>query len=457
MAKTADPPHDKGLAADHHSPKPEEIRCQLGIVLESPAFHGSKRCQRFLEYVCLKSLAGETGALKERTVAIEVFGRQPQSDLAEDTIVRVGAREVRKRLAQYYVTPQGETAHIRIDLPSGAYAPDFRYANARKVNAAAVIAPRVESKPPRRWRRWAALAAGCATLASLAAIVVARRTPVSPNELAFRQFWDPVFRSPDPLLLAVAHPIVYHASLRALKMSEARLPPQAVEAQRPIQLPPNELNGSDMVPVFNQYVGFGDLVTATEVSAMLARNSKNVRVRMASGIEFADLRQAQTLLIGAVTNRWTMELQQSWRFQFGRTPELKSEITDTMGPRDGSTGIRRHWSIPARDDGSAPEDYMLLCRIHSSVTGSLVIVAAGLKQFGPEAAGRLLTDSDQFGGILRKLPTGWDSKNLQIVLHAKVIGNAAAQPEVVAWHLWPSQGNSVAAQPRSSPRGPETR
>ena len=109
------------------SPQPDEIRRQLQQVLASPAFHGSKRCQQFLEYVCAKSLAGEVGALKERSVAVEVFGRPPHIDLGEDTIVRVGAREVRKRLAQYYATAEGSLSEIRIDLPSGSYAPEFHY------------------------------------------------------------------------------------------------------------------------------------------------------------------------------------------------------------------------------------------------------------------------------------------------------------------------------------------
>ena len=64
-----------------------------------------------------------------------------------------------------------------------------------------------------------------------------------------------------------------------------------------------------------------------------------------------------------------------------------------------------------------------------------MLAAAGVKQFGTEAAGRLLTDPDQLNAILRSLPSGWESKNLQIVLHTKVIGNTTAQPEVVAWHV----------------------
>src|SRR6266581_1986038 len=106
MSKTASHGRDSGAVSERSTPSPEAVRRQLQNILASPAFHGSKRCQQFLEYVCDKFLEGQPGALKERTIAVEVFGRHPDSDLAEDTIVRVGAREVRKRLAQYYVSPE---------------------------------------------------------------------------------------------------------------------------------------------------------------------------------------------------------------------------------------------------------------------------------------------------------------------------------------------------------------
>ena len=130
MFKTEIPSRDLGVSPGRATPAAEEIRRQLRNILASPVFHGSKRCQQFLEHVCEKALSGEAGALKERMIAIEVFGRQPQTELGEDTIVRVGAREVRKRLAQYYVTPEGAAAEVRIDLPPGSYSPDFRYVTA---------------------------------------------------------------------------------------------------------------------------------------------------------------------------------------------------------------------------------------------------------------------------------------------------------------------------------------
>jgi hypothetical protein len=408
----------------------------LQQILASPVFHGSKRCQQFLEYVCVKSLAGENGALKERTVAVEVFGRPPHIDLGEDTIVRVGAREVRKRLAQYYMTTEGALAEIRIDLPSGSYAPEFRYvAAAPEREVPPPVAPpavAIVEAPPVQSNRKLIVWGTVGTVVAIAALVVTRLLAPGPNTEAFQRFWEPVFRSNEPLLIAMAHPIVYHPSGRALKLSEQNLPPQDIPMQRPIQVAPKELNGSDLVPVLNQYIGFGDMVAANEVTSMLARKSHMVRVRLASNIEFADLRNVQTLLIGAVTNRWTLEMQQAWRFRFNWTPDTRAVIVDTQATPEGS----RHWSIVSNDDGSAPEDYILVCRIHSPSTGGWLMVGAGLKQFGTEAAGRLLADPDQLGAILRKLPTGWESKNLQLVLHARVIRNTPALPDVVASYVW---------------------
>ena len=447
MSKSVTTGHEVSVAREP-APQPDEIRRQLQQILVSPVFHGSKRCQQFLEYVCMKSLAGEAGALKERTVAVEVFGRPPHIDLGEDTIVRVGAREVRKRLAQYYVTPEGAHSEIRIDLPSGSYAPEFRYVAVPAERDAApvvpatpapvvapaspielpAIAPAPSTGKSHTWMLWG----GVVGTLAIIALVVARLLAPGPNADAFLRFWDPVFRSREPLLIAMAHPIVYHPSARALKLSEKNLPAQEIPMQRPIQVAPKDLDATDLVTVQNQYVGFGDMIAANEVTAMLGRKSRPVKVRLASTLEFADLRNVQTLLIGAVTNRWTMEMQQTWRFRFSWTPGTRTVIVDTQAPPESG----RQWSIVAQDDGSAPEDYILVCRVRSQSTGGWLMVGAGLKQFGTEAAGRLLADPEQLGAILRKLPAGWEAKNLQLVLHAKVIRNTPALPDVVASYVW---------------------
>jgi hypothetical protein len=52
-------------------------------------------------YIVEHSLAASDGSLRERIIGIEVFGRSPDYDTAEDPGVRLRAADVRKRLAQY--------------------------------------------------------------------------------------------------------------------------------------------------------------------------------------------------------------------------------------------------------------------------------------------------------------------------------------------------------------------
>ena len=437
MAETANHLREASSDGEPNSPSPEEIRRQLRNILESPVFHGSKRCKQFLEYICEKTLSGEAETLKERTIAVEVFGRPPHSDLGEDTIVRVGAREVRKRLAQYYVTSEGLAAEVHIDLLPGSYAPEFKHACAAKdvqvkVHDATPSGLVLVPDQPALRRRIVLSVSAVLLLAAAAVLLVLKGTGTSND--GYARFWEPVFASDDPMLLAVANPLVYHPSARATRLSAENQPPQTIPIQRPIHVPANQLDGSDLIPVPNQYVGFGDMVVATEVAEMLGRRSKAVRVRLASSVQFADFRQGHTLLIGAITNPWTLELSQSWRFQFARNPGLDTVIVDTMDTR--SAELQRRWRVPANQDGSASEDYMLICRIRNSVASGFLVVAAGVKQFGTEAAGHLLTDPRQLTAVLDKLPRGWEEKNLQIVLHSKVIGNTPGQPDVVAWHVW---------------------
>lgn len=411
------------LIPERELPGAEEIRSQLHEILSSPAFQGSKRCRQFLAFVCEKALAGETGSLKERTIAVEVFGRKPQSDLADDTIVRVSAREVRKRLQQYYLTPSGASASVQISLPTGSYSPEF-HRSKPATDTVVMELPAVAPKPKRR--KWVVFALALPVVAA-AVFFSVEWTRSSPEEQAFSRFWGPVFHNSDDVLVVVPNPIVYHPSARAWRLSEQNMPQGGI-VPHPIQVPPGKLNGSDMLPVQNQYVGFGDLIATDELTSMLARHARKSRIRMSSEVPFPDLRTTATVLVGAITNRWTMQFQQNWRFQFLWKPAVRTVVVDTQQHRE--------WNVDAIPIEAYKEDYVVVSRIRNSPTGALLVVGAGLKGFGTEAAGRLLADSGQLGSLLRKLPPGWDDKNVQIVLHVKVIGNAPAEPELVAWHVW---------------------
>ena len=139
------------------------VREQLDRVLASPLFKNSKRYPSLLRYVVERSLDGHTGHLKERTLGIEVFGREPDYDTNLDPVVRTSAVEIRKRIAQYYHEPGHET-EIRIDFPPGTYLPEFRQPQK----------PVVEPPPPPRKRTYLAGAIGAAVLVLFSLLLVRR-------------------------------------------------------------------------------------------------------------------------------------------------------------------------------------------------------------------------------------------------------------------------------------------
>src|ERR1700724_1680116 len=124
------------------------VREQLNRLLAHPLFTNSKRYPVLLTYTVEQTLLGNASELKERTIGIEAFGREPVYDVNLDPVVRTAAAEVRKRLSQYYYKPD-HAGELVIELPIGSYVPTFREPAASQVGFAAepLVAEKVESLP----------------------------------------------------------------------------------------------------------------------------------------------------------------------------------------------------------------------------------------------------------------------------------------------------------------------
>jgi len=107
----------------------ESARRQLERVLASPGFVRNERMSRFLRFLAERHLEGFDQQLKESVIAVEVFGRSPDHDPSQDSIVRTEASRLRARLAEYYVAA-GKDDGIVIEVPKGGYTPAFRWREA---------------------------------------------------------------------------------------------------------------------------------------------------------------------------------------------------------------------------------------------------------------------------------------------------------------------------------------
>src|SRR5271157_6636360 len=111
---------------------PEQVdidawRAELDAVLHSECFTRAPTLAHLLSYLCEKLFAGEARQIKEYSVGVEVFHRGSSFDQDSDSIVRVEANRLRKRLAEYYAN-DGASHRLHIAIPLGQYVPEFKSA-----------------------------------------------------------------------------------------------------------------------------------------------------------------------------------------------------------------------------------------------------------------------------------------------------------------------------------------
>lgn len=387
------------------SAAPEDfIRAALQRVLESVEVRSSHRCQEFLRFVVEETLNGRADTLKERTIGIEVFGRAATYNTDDDATVRTKATEVRKRLALYYAG-SGKNDEIRINLPVGSYIPTF--SDSRNGQTQTLLAPEKLSievsriKHPRTLLWWVGAAAAICVL-----VLVVWHLRFAPS--AVDQFWDPVFASPTPVMIAASYAPVYI--------------PVIPEAQTPSTGFPPE-NGFTLTS--DQFVGGGDLIATGRLTGMFARLGHRYNLRIGNTISFADLSNTPAVLIGYASTRWS-EVSRGLRYF---VDDRLSVITDNgkptqWGPRNFTQDLH------------ATEDYAIVSRSYDPQTRAMLVIVSGCTGYGTQAAAELVTSNDLLAEALRGAPKGWRNKNLQLVIHMKIISGSPASPAVVASYYW---------------------
>jgi hypothetical protein len=223
------------------------------------------------------------------------------------------------------------------------------------------------------------------------------------------RFWAPALAASSPVLLCISPVPVYglHPDVEASKR-----PPSGPE---------------DFVALPQNFVGSGDVLALGRVTSMFANMRHKYRIRLGDEVSFHDLRDSPSVLIGYSYTKWN-ELNRGLRFLID---------TSRSPPRITDKGQPTQWALTnLKADRSTDEDYAIVSRLLRSDTSELLVVIAGITRYGSEAASDLVTDPDRLESALQGLPAGWEKKNLELVLHVRVISGAPGSSTVVAKHIW---------------------
>jgi hypothetical protein len=394
----------------------DEIRGQLKRILASAAFHNSKRYAAVLKYIVDQTLEGNGDRLKERTIGMEVFDRPPDYDTATDHAVRSAVAEVRKRLAQYYLS--GAQDELRIEVLSGSYLPQFRRGGDSSRAAAQIdtnrperiAAQSVAAHPSQKtWVRFTWIALGCA-IAAAAIFAVATFTG---GQDAFDLFWKPIFSSRSPVLLCIGN---VEGGLESLPPNSALTSESSLTDFH--SSPANTVNSSDAF-------------TMAKFAGLLKANGRDFRLASQSDATFTDLQDGPAILVGLFNNNWTVRLVPQLRFTVERPTPSKFVIRDRNNP------TRNDWAI----DYATPyleltKDYAIVLRMVDPKTEQTVMVAAGITVFGTSAAGDFLTSKNEMKKLAAIAPPGWEKKNMELVLSTDVIKGRSGPASIIASQFW---------------------
>jgi len=132
------------------SPDGGQVQSALTAALQSREFQSAPQLRSFLEFIVRAALNDEQEKLKGYTIAVEALGRPEDFNPVTDPIVRVEAARLRRRLAKYY-GGSGAGEPVRIVIPKGSYAPEFRIADAAEPRPAArPVQPQEPARPCER-------------------------------------------------------------------------------------------------------------------------------------------------------------------------------------------------------------------------------------------------------------------------------------------------------------------
>jgi hypothetical protein len=402
-------------------PAREAVREELDRLLASPYFNQSRRFPNFLRFVVEHTLAGDVEQIKERTLGIEIFGRDADYDTASDPIVRVTAAEIRKRVAQYYQDPAHQE-ELRITMPSGSYVPQFHWPSATlalsvhsqesPADASLGHASGGQISPGKvrgslgRLVRWGLVAVVVATL--LSALVAWRLNRPTP----FDSFWQPVLAPQEPVLMCIADQLEY---------SEIEL--------RDAADPSHQFILTDHLTA----MVMDDLDAVVKVAGILQAKGKQYVLQGEGATTLDQLRRGPTVFVGAFDNAWTLRLTHPLRYHFANNADMtRLWIEDSSAPGPSRWTVDRNVQMATNNY----RDYAIVARFTDSNTGNVEVVIAGIGRGGTRVGGEFLTTNADLAQLMRAASQAGDKKNMEAVLSTEIIGGEPGTPKMEAVYFW---------------------
>jgi hypothetical protein len=423
--------------------------CLAQRVVSGAHFARSTLLTRFLLFVVAETLEGREAEITEHQIGVNVFDRRPGYSTIEDNIVRTYARQLRKRLADFF-GGEGSSEPLRIDIPLGGYVPVFVPASEHhpagelrrlpvsvSIHAEPAKALGFESSATQRqqWRRWPLAVAGIvAYSAALVCITWVAVTHLSapPPRLPepAHALWTALFDGQENTYIVPADAgfnlleDVLHRPLQLadyIKGDYLELPLGGVDAH----------SADDLRS--QHFTSFVDVQTVASLAHLPEYNPQRTFLRFPRDLRLDDLKNASAILIGSVgSNPWASVAESSANFRIVYRQGMQGATIVNMNPQNGeASSYVSHWNEPAH------ETYALIGFMPNLGGNGRLLLLQGLDVAGTQAAAEMLFHPSEIAPILRQAtrPDG-TLRFFEILLRSTSIDSNATGTHVVASRIY---------------------
>lgn len=413
------------------------VLAELGRLLESRHFKGSKRCSEFLDYAVSQALKGNFSRLKERTLGVELFNRRADYDTNSDPVVRATAGEIRKKIAQHY--QESIPGPVQIALPVGTYIPRFEI----RIDPAEVIAERENAsdltdesiaiditnkqEKPHSRLHWALARPflGFIVIPAMAicGALVWHKQPAGNNGRSAQQ--------PDvnAALAAFWHPFVAASSDTVAVFSDVRSRRQD-DARGTAKSPTGLSTGKMASPGIS---GVGEVMGIHALDEDFASFHRALRAKRSNFFTFDDALNENLIFLGSPLANPPLRLLQSNRsFAFQIVNDNSNQ------PRLALMNLRPQAGEPklfmaTPNEQPIKEDYALIVLAPGIHPEKKVLILAGITTFGTQAAAEFVSRPDLLKNLIShlKVSASGEVEPFEAVINVKIDDEVPVDERIV--------------------------
>lgn len=412
-------------------------------VVGSRQFVRSVLLSKFLLYIVAETIEGRHPQITEHEIGVRVFDRPRSYRTVEDNIVRNYARQLRRRLAEYFAS-EGIAEPEHIEIPLGGYVPVFLPAH-RSAEETAESGPRVvevqSMQPPPTVQLSALSRFNPLQLAALFAawsVAIVALTWFA----AFHRYSSPTAAEPTDALWSTlfgdfrtTYVVPTDAGFNLLEDVAHRSLPLADYISGNYQkLPLGSLDDHSATDLrVEHFTSFLDLQVVSTVSRLIQFRPERAIIRFPRDLRISDLKTGNAILLGSEgSNPWAAVMERDEAFRISDQPGMNGAVLVNEHPKPGesATYVSR-WNEPAH------ETFGLIQYLPNLDGTGHVLLLQGLDVAGTQAAADMIFHPAAIAPVLKQaMRPDRSVRPFEILLRSTSVESNALGTTVVASRVY---------------------